>query len=146
MRTRQGFVSNSSSSSFLIYGFEMKPELMADYIETLSTEEIAAQLQRVYTNRNKTLEVLCEEAAAMSTEELTDWFSDDMWDFANTLGLDYESTDYGPGLIGVSTDPTCLSLNESLNGWLTAANKQKVDDLAADFGVPTTLIGDVSYG
>ena len=126
MKIRIGFVSNSSSSSFIVCGVEVSSNAdVADVIKALDPEYFAEHE-----------DVLTDED--IGTYELSEYVEDAF----NGAGLGCHSDDWGSGVtIGVETDPTELSVSECLDGFVSESQRALLTRISEHVGTAISTEG-----
>ena len=154
MKVRNGFVSNSSSSSFCIYGFEASmPEAdeaidilkkikkdNPDFFNKCVNKKIAEYKERCKRNDYYKSDLAMYELIANIDDEsifsddetknkLEDFLSDDAENFYSLLGLSYHAMDYdcyaGRDWSSVRDDETGLQFKQSVEAIAKYLTKSK---------------------
>lgn len=141
MRTRQGFVSNSSSSSFLLYGWTMEqPEALAYLWE--AEDDFLDHLKRHYNLRDKSEEYI-KELMEKPAEEIFETLGWDTWALLEPFtALQGEEWVYFGKNLG---DPEYMNVQQLMEPLLTLEEKQAVDDAAAIAGKQASVHGGTEY-
>lgn len=115
MKTRVGFVSNSSSSSFVLYGCTMQlNEAVEKIVDTFPEILIGRSLpDGTYETPNEIVNYLKELG----------------------IEIDYYTSEEGEVRIGVMANPECLSVEQLRNGVFTEEQMEKVDKLFKELGI-----------
>jgi hypothetical protein len=154
MKVRNGFVSNSSSSSFCIYGFEASmPEAdeaidilkkikkdNPDFFNSMINKKIdeykeLCKIENYYNSNLAMYELIAniDDEEILSDDEtknkLEDFLSDDADDFYSLLGLSYHNMDYscyaGRDWSSVRDDETGLQFKQSVEAIAKYLTKSK---------------------
>ena len=130
MKTRSGFVSNSSSSSFIIVGVKFDDE-----------EQLISKIEELdpkfYGEQKEQLEAALEEGCMWELSEVISRA------FGNA-GLEVHKNYWDCEIhLGVKTDPCYLSYDECINGFVTTEQKEILDMLAESTGTKVDTTGGV---
>lgn len=122
MKIRLGFVSNSSSSSFIVCGlnFETREKLLEAY-----------KLVRDDLTEQEIEDILGEEGP---------------YGLPNFPGLEFQSDEYDNDIqLGVVTDPTCLDVEECLHGFVSSEQYELLKLLSDKLDMPIMTHGGTEY-
>jgi hypothetical protein len=138
MKSRTGFVSNSSSSSFILYGANFHgDEDVVDAIGKLLTEEQtqeALSKSRDWGNDKQPY------------ESIKLWLEDDCYEVTESVnkylpdGINIEC-DEGEWSIGSDQDPEYISMEQARNGFWTKEQMETVDKLLESIGKTASVFG-----
>lgn len=140
MKTRSGFVSNSSSSSFILYGNTFEPQELVDVMKAGDEFRLATIVGDIDEYRQR-VEDDCEEG---STERLNEVASEIFGKFYVDGDSDYLGEN-GYVRIGLITDPEYLNRDQVLNGLFSKDDVKELEDMAAQYGIKLRVTGGTWY-
>ena len=124
MKTRSGFVSNSSSSSFILFGNTFSPLELVNVVEA---------------NDPLLLSTLEEGRIESFNEAMHQVFGEYLIDTEDYVG------ENGEVRLGLCADPDYLKEDQVLNGLWTPEEVQGLRDLAARFNMKIRVSGGTWY-
>ncbi len=119
MKTRQGFVSNSSSSSFILYGRTLETEELVEVMFTMNEEAVLSRFDVDITEHNNKRQEALDEAIANAHHayDLGEDFENMMPDeYKAIIHVDWYCSEEGCYRIGLLADPESLSRDQVING------------------------------
>ncbi|MGL4521345.1 MAG: hypothetical protein ACRCWQ_02165 [Bacilli bacterium] len=120
MKTRNGFVSNSSSSSFIICGLNLCRE------DIIKAYDIAG--------------------AELTEEDKTTILEESVWEWPDFPGpIEAAEYEYTGTWLGVAVDPTCLSVNSCLSGFVGEGAHALMQKIGEELGEKIKTYGDTEY-
>lgn len=127
MKTRQGFVSNSSSSSFILYGASFEKD----------------ELEAIVFDKNHELELMVACGITDLEAFREEWDNTDTWDFGDIVAkiqplFEGMILDEGFGeneelRVGLLEDPEYLSVSQVKNGLWKEEDIEKVETMLKRF-------------
>ena len=127
MKTRQGFVSNSSSSSFILYGASFEK----------------SDLEEIVFDKNRELELMVACGITDLEAFREEWDNTDTWDFGDIVAkiqplFEGMIIDEGFGenqelRVGLLEDPEYLSVSQVKNGLWKEEDIEKVETMLKRF-------------
>lgn len=139
MKTRQGFVSNSSSSSFILYGASFNKE----------------DLEEIVFSKNHEMELMVACGVTDVEAFREEWNSTEPWDFEEIVAkiqpmfenmiIDDRFGENEELRVGLVDDPEYLSKEQVINGLWPKDQIEKVDSVLSRFGVLSSVNGGVWY-
>lgn len=134
MKIRNGFVSNSSSSSFIVVGFEVQDSDIPKIVET-------AKLNN-WLNMSEAEEQAMNEIIA-EFEETGDI---DYYDLPFVGGsIEWYKPEYGDLMFGFRCDPTELNVDECVSGWIDEEDFYKLSVIAGKLDKRIISQGGTEY-
>ncbi len=135
MKVRSGFVSNSSSSSFILYGREMETEEVIDLLVKNAEDKFieAANATDV------------DGARAFFENQWGDELSSVFADVYPGIEIDDYPSEDGSYCVGLTADPEYLSKDQVLNGVFSKEQVQKVDEFFDEINMKTGVDGGIRY-
>lgn len=126
MKIRSGFVSNSSSSSFIVCGINVG-------------KNNATEIAEIYEKMGQ----------PMSEEHIECLECGDYWSLPHIEGTEIhvaECGEYSDSLyVGVKCDPTYLGVHDCMNGWIDDDNKKALHKLVEVTGRSLDTYGSIEY-
>ena len=139
MKTRQGFVSNSSSSSFILYGASFEK----------------SDLEAIVFDKNHELELMVACGITDVEAFREEWDSADTWDFGDIVAkiqplFEGMIIDEGFGeneelRVGLLEDPEYLSVSQVKNGLWKEEDIEKVETMLKRFNRQARVSGGTWY-
>ena len=139
MKTRQGFVSNSSSSSFILYGASFEK----------------SDLEEIVFDKNHELELMVACGITDVEAFREEWDSADTWDFGDIVAkiqplFEGMIIDEGFGeneelRVGLLEDPEYLSVSQVKNGLWKEEDIEKVETMLKRFNRQARVSGGNWY-
>ena len=139
MKTRQGFVSNSSSSSFILYGASFEK----------------SDLEEIVFDKNHELELMVACGITDVEAFREEWDSADTWDFGDIVAkiqplFEGMIIDEGFGeneelRVGLLEDPEYLSVSQVKNGLWKEEDIEKVETMLKRFNRQARVSGGTWY-
>lgn len=139
MKTRQGFVSNSSSSSFILYGASFEK----------------SDLEEIVFDKNHELELMVACGITDVEAFREEWDSTDTWDFGDIVAkiqplFEGMIIDEGFGeneelRVGLLEDPEYLSVSQVKNGLWKEEDIEKVETMLKRFNRQARVSGGTWY-
>ena len=139
MKTRQGFVSNSSSSSFILYGASFEK----------------SDLEEIVFDKNHELELMVACGITDVEAFREEWDSADIWDFGDIVAkiqplFEGMIIDEGFGeneelRVGLLEDPEYLSVSQVKNGLWKEEDIEKVETMLKRFNRQARVSGGTWY-
>lgn len=121
MKIRLGFVSNSSSSSFVVCGITLD-----------SRQDLLKAYQLVKDDLTET--------------ETHTILNGHVWNLPEFPGLDVKEYEYVDGVtLGVNKDPEYISVEQCMNGFVSDKQKELLELLSTELGKPITATGGTEY-
>lgn len=99
MKVRNGFVSNSSSSSFLIYGAEIEMNDVIENFDTLKKEAIKSLENSRFSSRQEIANILKDVPDNLDSDEIIDTVEslDGLGEFLYDIEFETLTMEFGPG-------------------------------------------------
>ena len=139
MKTRQGFVSNSSSSSFILYGASFEK----------------SDLEEIVFDENHELELMVACGITDLEAFREEWDNTDTWDFGDIVAkiqplFEGMIIDEGFGeneelRVGLLEDPEYLSVSQVKNGLWKEEDIEKVETMLKRFNRQARVSGGTWY-
>ena len=139
MKTRQGFVSNSSSSSFILYGASFEK----------------SDLEEIVFDKNHELELMVACGITDLEAFREEWDNTDTWDFGDIVAkiqplFEGMIIDEGFGeneelRVGLLEDPEYLSVSQVKNGLWKEEDIEKVETMLKRFNRQAYVSGGTWY-
>ena len=139
MKTRQGFVSNSSSSSFILYGASFEK----------------SDLEEIVFDKNHELELMVACGITDLEAFREEWDNTDTWDFGDIVAkirplFEGMIIDEGFGeneelRVGLLEDPEYLSVSQVKNGLWKEEDIEKVETMLKRFNRQARVSGGTWY-
>ena len=139
MKTRQGFVSNSSSSSFILYGASFEK----------------SDLEEIVFDKNHELELMVACGITDLEAFREEWDNTDTWDFGDIVAkiqplFEGMIIDEGFGeneelRVGLLEDPEYLSVSQVKNGLWKEEDIEKVETMLKRFNRQACVSGGTWY-
>ena len=139
MKTRQGFVSNSSSSSFILYGASFEK----------------SDLEEIIFDKNHELELMVACGITDLEAFREEWDNTDTWDFGDIFAkiqpmFEGMILDEGFGeneelRVGLLEDPEYLSVSQVKNGLWKEEDIEKVETMLKRFNRQARVSGGTWY-
>lgn len=139
MKTRQGFVSNSSSSSFILYGASFEKR----------------DLEEIVFDKNHELELMVACGITDLEAFREEWDNTDTWDFGDIVAkiqpmFEGMILDEGFGeneelRVGLLEDPEYLSVSQVKNGLWKEEDIEKVETMLKRFNRQARVSGGTWY-
>ena len=139
MKTRQGFVSNSSSSSFILYGASFEK----------------SDLEEIVFDKNHELELMVACGITDLEAFREEWDNTDTWDFGDIVAkiqplFEGMIIDEGFGeneelRVGLLEDPEYLSVSQVKNGLWKEEDIEKVETMLKRFNRQAHVSGGTWY-
>ncbi len=139
MKTRQGFVSNSSSSSFILYGASFEK----------------SDLEEIVFDKNHELELMVACGITDLEAFREEWDNTDTWDFGDIVAkiqplFEGMIIDEGFGeneelRVGLLEDPDYLSVSQVKNGLWKEEDIEKVETMLKRFNRQARVSGGTWY-
>lgn len=139
MKTRQGFVSNSSSSSFILYGASFEK----------------SDLEEIVFDKNHELELMVACGITDLEAFREEWDNTDTWDFGDIVAkiqplFEGMILDEGFGeneelRVGLLEDPEYLSVSQVKNGLWKEEDIEKVETMLKRFNRQARVSGGTWY-
>lgn len=139
MKTRQGFVSNSSSSSFILYGASFEK----------------SDLKEIVFDKNHELELMVACGITDLEAFREEWDNTDTWDFGDIVAkiqplFEGMIIDEGFGeneelRVGLLEDPEYLSVSQVKNGLWKEEDIEKVETMLKRFNRQARVSGGTWY-
>ena len=139
MKTRQGFVSNSSSSSFILYGASFEK----------------SDLEEIVFDKNHQLELMVACGITDLEAFREEWDNTDTWDFGDIVAkiqplFEGMIIDEGFGeneelRVGLLEDPEYLSVSQVKNGLWKEEDIEKVETMLKRFNRQARVSGGTWY-
>ena len=139
MKTRQGFVSNSSSSSFILYGASFEKD----------------ELEAIVFDKNHELELMVACGITDVEAFREEWDSADTWDFGDIVAkiqplfegmiLDEDFGENEELRVGLLEDPEYLSVSQVKNGLWEEEDIEKVETMLKRFNRQARVSGGTWY-
>ena len=139
MKTRQGFVSNSSSSSFILYGASFEK----------------SDLEEIVFDKNRELELMVACGITDLEAFREEWDNTDTWDFGDIVAkiqplFEGMIIDEGFGeneelRVGLLEDPEYLSVSQVKNGLWKEEDIEKVETMLKRFNRQARVSGGTWY-
>ncbi len=139
MKTRQGFVSNSSSSSFILYGASFEK----------------CDLEEIVFDKNHELELMVACGITDLEAFREEWDNTDTWDFGDIVAkiqpmFEGMILDEGFGeneelRVGLLEDPEYLSVSQVKNGLWKEEDIEKVETMLKRFNRQARVSGGTWY-
>ena len=139
MKTRQGFVSNSSSSSFILYGASFEK----------------SDLEEIVFDKNHELELMVACGITDLEAFREEWDNTDTWDFGDIVAkiqplFEGVIIDEGFGeneelRVGLLEDPEYLSVSQVKNGLWKEEDIEKVETMLKRFNRQARVSGGNWY-
>ena len=139
MKTRQGFVSNSSSSSFILYGASFEK----------------SDLEEIVFDKNHELELMVACGITDLEAFREEWDNTDTWDFGDIVAkiqplFEGMIIDEGFGeneelRVGLLEDPEYLSVSQVKNGLWEEEDIEKVETMLKRFNRQACVSGGTWY-
>ena len=139
MKTRQGFVSNSSSSSFILYGASFEK----------------SDLEEIVFDKNHELELMVACGITDLEAFREEWDNTDTWDFGDIVAkiqpmFEGMILDEGFGeneelRVGLLEDPDYLSVSQVKNGLWKEEDIEKVETMLKRFNRQARVSGGTWY-
>ena len=139
MKTRQGFVSNSSSSSFILYGASFEK----------------SDLEEIVFDKNHELELMVACGITDVEAFREEWDNTDTWDFGDIVAkiqplFEGMIIDEGFGeneelRVGLLEDPEYLSVSQVKNGLWKEEDIEKVETMLKRFNRQARVSGGTWY-
>lgn len=139
MKTRSGFVSNSSSSSFILFGNTFSPLELVNVVEANDPLLLSTIVGDIDEFKQVVDDELEEGRIESFNEAMHQVFGEYLIDTEDYVG------ENGEVRLGLCADPDYLKEDQVLNGLWTPEQVQGLRDLAARFNMKIRVSGGTWY-